>query len=170
MAFFGVLIAGIAIFILIIGILLCFLGLLFLLIYLIKRKTKKKIGFLIASIILLIIGISTFLTFFLVISITKNISIDLYIDKNKYPVINAIAKHDNKKLKKFLKKGANPNDVFNDMPALFWTCEFDYGANSEATSVMNLNWIHNIDSTLIFALRDLFFPIFFFHQLSIHIF
>jgi len=107
------------------GIILCTIGIIFLIVYLIRRKKYKgqkkiKTGFLVAAIVFFALGLPPAIAVPAFISITHNLSIDSYVNPKDYPVVNAIEKHDHGKLESLLKSGADPNETFQNIPALFW--------------------------------------------------
>ncbi|MCM1565548.1 MAG: ankyrin repeat domain-containing protein [Dehalobacter sp.] len=137
MGFISLILGAILGFVSIFGIILSLIGLILLIIYLAKRKTKKKKGLLIAAIVLLLIGIPTAFTFPGFYTIANNASMNQYVNPKEYPVNNAVMKHDNNKLKKLLDEGANPNEIFKGVPAIFWACSnFDDGVNYEAAKIL----------------------------------
>jgi ankyrin repeat protein len=157
MAFFSMIIIVILGIVSLIGLGLSIAGLVLLILFLVKRKrkSKAKIILLILGITFLIIGIPTacVLPGFLIIG--NNAAINSSINPKQYPVTNAIAHHNNNKLKKLLKKGADPNEVYSDMPAIFSACSSEYGANSKAVELL-ISYHANINVTYNFSAEDVY--------------
>ena len=112
------------------GVLLSAIGMICLIVYLIKRRkyrSQKKVkpGFLIAAIAFFVFGLPPTIAVPAFISYAGNLSIDRRVSPKDHPVINAIAKHDHSKLESLLKNGADPNEAYQHIPALFWACSND---------------------------------------------
>lgn len=136
MAFMAMLFGSIVFLLFIFGCILCLLGLTFLILYFVKKQTKKVRGFLIAAVVLLALGIPTAVGIPVLITVAEQNAINERFPPQTYPVINAIARHDNSKLEELLRVGADPNEVCEGFPALYWTTYFELGANSEAAQLL----------------------------------
>mgnify|MGYP000069169394 CR=1 FL=1 len=138
MAGFSIIILAILGIISLIGLGLSIAGLVLLIIFLVKRKRKSKAKNIlkILGIVFLVIGIPMTCVLPGLLTIGNNAAINSSINPKQYPVTNAIAHHDNNKLKDLLENGANPNEIYSDMPAIFSASDPDGRANSKAVKLL----------------------------------
>ncbi len=135
MAGFSIIILGILAIVFLIGIGTSITGLVLLIIYIVKKKKSivRKV-LLILGIIFLVVGIVIASIPPTLLKIGNNLAVDSHYNPKLYPISNAIAHHNNGKLKSLLKSGLNPNEVCDD-PAIFTACNSTY-ANSIAVQLL----------------------------------
>lgn len=121
----------------VIGIIAAIIGVVFLILYFVRRRTKKGTISLVLAIVLLIVGIPLSLVFPLMYSAGNNFMVNSSVDEAQYPVNNAIRKKDHSRLEKLLEKGADPNESLDQNPAIFFASgHWGYPADADSVKIL----------------------------------
>ena len=143
MAFMAMILGGAAFFIFFIGVVLLLIGVVFSILYLVKRRKYKgqkkpiKVVLLVLAIFFLVIGLIPTIGVPTIISSLNNAAKDSSVSPKDYPIVNAIIKHDNDKLEFLLKNGVDPNEKCQGNPAIFWaSSNSNDGVDFEAVKLL----------------------------------